>query len=256
MKCCNCNFSFLKQISQINYVDRDYRKKYDKYADTKKQQKLHNLLQKELILKIGFKKLKNKLVLDSGCGYGHLLDLIKGSAKKTFGVEPSRHFHHSLKRRGHKIFSYGKDLIRNKIKVDVVISFGVIEHTSNPIKYLSEIYKILKSGGELYLITENINDFLLQLKIKEFDKFFYRTAHNYYFEQKSLKRTLKKSGFKNIKVGYWQYHDLSNAFCWLKYKKPTGNQNIMNFNEKINIHWKDYLENNSLAQMLYFVSKK
>ena len=52
------------------------------------------------------------------------------------------------------------------------------------------------------------------------------------------------------------HHDLSNIFCWIKNNKPTGNQNIMNFKKEINNQWRQFLEKNMLAQMLFFISQK
>ena len=87
--------------------------------------------------------LKNKVVLDSGCGGGDFLDLVKKISKKTIGIEPSKHFHPSIKKKGHLVFSSSEEIIE-KFKADVIISFGVIEHTENPIEYLSLLNKILK----------------------------------------------------------------------------------------------------------------
>ena len=35
-------------------------------------------------------------------------------------------------------------MIKQKYKADIIISFGVIEHTDNPVEYLSLLNKILK----------------------------------------------------------------------------------------------------------------
>ena len=256
LKCLKCNFSFLKNPPKIDYSNKNYRKNYNKSSNIKIYSKLHNLLQRELISKIGKNSFKDKVVMDSGCGGGDFLDLVKKISKKTIGIEPSKHFHSNLKKKGHIIFSSSKEIINQKLKVDVIISFGVIEHTEDPIEYLSLLNKILKKNGKLFLVTENSKDILLQLGIKKFDSFFYRTAHTGYFDSGSLEFAFKNSKFKKIAKGYWQHHDFSNIFYWIKNNIPTGNKNLMNFNSRTNNEWRKFLEKNSLAQMLFFISTK
>jgi len=256
VQCIKCNFVFLKKPPKICYSGRRYRENYNKSSNIKIYSKLHNLLQKELISKIGKNNFKNKIVLDSGCAGGDFLDLVKKTSKKTIGVEPAKHFHRNLRKKGHMIFNGANEIINKNIKVDIITSFGVVEHTSDPAEYLAKLYKILKKGGKLIIITENINDILLKVGIKKFNSFFYRTAHTSYFDNKSLGMVLKKVGFKKIIQNYWQHHDLSNFFCWIKNNKPTGNQNIMNFKKEINNQWRQFLEKNMLAQMLFFISQK
>lgn len=256
VKCLKCNFSFLKNPPKIDYSNKNYRKNYNKSSNIKIYSKLHNLLQKELISKIGKNSFKNKVVLDSGCGGGDFLDLVKKISKKTIGIEPSKHFHPSLKKKGHLIFGSSEEIIQQKFKADVIISFGVIEHTNDPVEYLSLLNKILRKNGKLFLITENSEDILLQLGIKKFDSFFYRTAHIGYFDSSSLEFAFKKSKFKKIIKGYWQHHDFSNALYWIKNNIPTGNKNLMNINSSTNNEWRKFLEKNSLAQMLFFSSTK
>ncbi len=256
LKCTKCNFSFLKNPPKIDYSNKNYRKNYNKSSNIKIYSKLHNLLQKELISKVGKNSLKNKVIVDSGCGGGDFLDLVKKISKKTIGIEPSKHFHSNLKKKGHLIFSSSEEMIKQKYKADIIISFGVIEHTDNPVEYLSLLNKILKKKGKLFLVTENSEDILLKLGIKKFDSFFYRTAHTGYFDTSSLELAFKKSKFRKITKGYWQHHDFSNTLYWIKNNIPTGNKNLMNFNSSTNNEWRKFLEKNSLAQMLFFISTK
>ena len=89
------------------------------------------------------------------------MDAIKGVASETFGIEPCQDLHENLKFRGHKTFtdvnSARKILMA---RVDVLISFGVIEHVENPIQYLQDIFDLLKPNGVCYLETDNLNDIL------------------------------------------------------------------------------------------------
>ena len=88
VQCIKCNFIFLKKPPKIDYLGRGYRENYNKSSNIKIYSKLHNVLQKELISKIGKNNFKNKIVLDSGCGGGDFLDLVKKSQRKQLELNP------------------------------------------------------------------------------------------------------------------------------------------------------------------------
>lgn len=256
LSCKNCDFSFLDSEVKIDYIGRGYRIDYNSSSKLKTYSELHNPIQKSFFNKIGKKHFNRKVVLDSGCAGGDLLDIIKDISTRTIGIEPSLHFHKNLEKKGHLVFSDAKKLIKKKLKTDIITSYGVIEHTKDPIKYLMELNKILKKNGRIYIATENTSEILLKMKIKKFNSFFYRTAHLSYFNKKSLNLALKKTGFKSIKCKFWQQHDLSNTLNWIKNSKPTGNNNLMNISDEINSLWKSFLEKNSLAEIIIFSAQK
>ena len=191
--------------------------------------KVHDKEQTPIISSIGIENFRNKVVVDYGCGGGSFLDLVKGVASKTIGVEPFKGYHNSLSSRGHEVYSSIKKINSQRFgSIDIIVSFGVIEHTKNPVEYLKGAYKLLKKGGKIYIETDNVNDFLMKMKIIEFERFFYRTAHYWYFDDMTLKRSLEIAGFKNINVGFRHGYDLSNALLWLRDRKPSGNSKIKN----------------------------
>ena len=209
------------------------------------------------ISKIGIERFRGKVVVDIGCGGGSFLDAVKGLATKTIGIEPFVGYHSNLLARGHEVFSSLKEAEKQLSEsVEIVVSFGVIEHTVDPIEYMRGAYSLLNKGGVIYLETDNTDDFLMNMKIPEYEQFFYRTAHNWYFDRKSLRRIFEELGFENIKEGFLALHDLSNVFLWMKDRVPPGVGAINDISLFCDNAWKLYLEESGRAEILHFSAEK
>jgi len=254
LQCKNCELAFLHPFPDIDYESSSYRLDYTGSDTIESYISKFDYEQTPRINRIGVEKFRGKIVADLGCGGGSFLDSIKGVAKKTIAIEPYSGYHESLEKRGHLVYQYGKDA--REQEVDMIISFGVIEHTKNPIEYLHDAYSILKKGGEIFLETDNLNDFLMNSDIPEFKEFFYRTAHYWYFNKYSLTELLNHLGFQNIKPGFRHDHDLSNILCWFRDRKPTGLKKIDFITDICNKVWVNFLEQNEFAELLHFSATK
>ena len=256
-QCKQCNLAYLDPIPPINYSSPEYRNLYNSTSDVRDYISIHDHEQTPRLAEIGIEIFRDKVVVDLGCGGGSFLDVIKGVAKKTIGVEPFTGYHHSLEQRGHEVHSSSQKALQQlEESVDVITSFGVIEHTERPVEYLGSAYSLLKKGGLIYLETDNLDNFLMKMKIPEFERFFYRTAHFWYFERNSLRRIMEITGFKNISEGFRHEYDLSNVFMWMKDLIPTGIGKIQNISSFCNDAWKRYLEESGKAELLHFSAEK
>lgn len=256
VKCSKCGLTKLKDFPKVDYDSSSYRDDYNDTADIENYIELHDSEQSPRIERIGIEKFRNKTVLDYGCGGGAFLDLIKGVAIHTIAIEPFDGYHKSLQERGHEVFKYAKDAKKYEGKVDIVTTFGVIEHVKNPLAMLTDIYELLSENGTSYIETDNLNDVLMHFDIPEFNRFFYRTAHYWYFDDSSLKNLCQKAGFNNIKSGFRHGYDLSNTFKWLKDRRPTGVDQLDFIDSVLNEVWCASLEKYGLAELLYFEVKK
>jgi len=257
IKCKSCGIGKLEPIPKLDYTSSEYRELYNDTSQISEYIEMHDHEQTPRISIIGIEKFRNKVIADLGCGGGSFLDTIKGVASKTIGIEPFTGYHKSLKNRGHEVFASIEDVDDKYLNnLDIIISFGVIEHTTNPIEYLQGAFKLLKKGGELYIETDNVNDFLMGLELDEFKQFFYRTAHYWYFDDSSLKKSLEIAGFENIKVGFRHGYDLSNTLLWLRDRIPTGVGKIKNISKNCNSSWANYLEQSGQAELLHFSAVK
>lgn len=200
---------------------------------------------------------RGDVIADCGCGGGSMLDLIKGMAGKTIAVEPFFGYHESLTERQHIPYSSITDALNDHSgKVDLALSIHVIEHTDDPLIYLTEIYKLLKPNGKAIVFTPNLDDVLLKIHPEAYAPFFYRTVHNYYFSGDSLELLGKKAGFKTASKFYYQEFGLGNTVGWLKHNKAKGNLAVDGINTEFDANWKKYLEESGQAYNVGVVLEK
>ena len=107
--------------------------------------------------------LKNRLVLDVGCGNGyHCWRMLGEDADRVIGIDPSpksvyqfyaiKHFageHHPI-----DVLPFGIEQMPTKLKAfDTVFSMGVLYHRRSPMDHLLELKELLRNGGQLVLET-------------------------------------------------------------------------------------------------------
>jgi len=256
-ECQECSVKFIKnQLDESYYKSVDYREDYNNSLDIQSVYEEHDQIDANKLYTIGLENLRHKKIADFGAAAGSFLQLVANVSEFSVAIEPSQHFHEVLERHNKYVFSYGSDLVKSGIKIDVATSFDVIEHTQNPVTYAKEIYDSLHDNGKLYLKTPNFYDILHELNAEVFDPFNYRTAHLFYFDEDSLVNVLKRAGFSQIKVKYLHDYDVSNLLGWMKESKPTGLNKIKTFDNGFNIMYKNYLEQNALASHLWIEATK
>jgi len=253
IKCCGCGLVRLldNPLTMEYYQSDEYRNAYNETSNPSDYIKMHDNEQPPRLDKIGADFFRDKTVLDYGCGGGAFLDLVSGLSGKTLGIEPFSGYHESLIGRGHKIFpDIETAQSEYKDQVESVVSFGVLEHVENPQQYLKNAYGLLKKGGKMYLETDNLHDILMKLNITSFDEFFYRTAHLWYFEDKTLKQMAEQAGFLDIKISFRHNFDMSNVMLWLRDNKPTGNGKLDFLSNGVDQNWIEFVESSGLADLV------
>jgi len=155
-------------------------------------------LEKTLMLRAGSKP----SVLDIGCATGALLSFLEGRGWRVTGVEISPSFEYARNER--KLDVRNLPLEENKFSggsFDVVLASHLIEHLNAPFPFLTEVNRILKDDGALFITTPNISGFQARLF-----KGRWRSAifdHLYLFSKRTLRKILKKAGFKTQRIRTW-----------------------------------------------------
>ena len=189
-----------------------------------------------------FKKyLRKKNILDYGCSTGDFLAKINNT-KNKFGVEVNISNINYIRKHLPKINVKNNIRLFN-IKFDVITLFHVLEHLPYQVKTLKEIKTKLKSSGKLIIEVPHANDFLIsKLNHEAFKNFTLWEQHLILHTEKSLKKILIKSGFKKVKIIFFQRYGLDNHLGWILDNKPGGHIRYKSiFSDKINKEYKSKL---------------
>lgn len=136
---------------------------------------------------------KNKKVLDIGCGTGRYLE---NFSKDSVGIEVSHENIKIIKEKGlNVIFSD----INNQINLknnsfDIIFLSHVLEHVDSPINLLRECNRILDDEGMIFVSVPNENNILEVLKMDSY--FDNHPEHLYSFSPTNLEVLLYKTGFQ------------------------------------------------------------
>ncbi|WP_157152535.1 tRNA 5-methoxyuridine(34)/uridine 5-oxyacetic acid(34) synthase CmoB [Cellvibrio sp. BR] len=153
--------------------------------------------------------LKDRLILDVGCGNGyHCWRMLGAGAKRVIGIDPSprfivqfhmiKHFagaHHPV-----DVLPLGIEELPEKLHAfDTVFSMGVFYHRRSPMDHLLELKNTLRPGGQLVLETLVIEGGLGDVLVPEGR---YGMMNNVWFLPScdTMLSWLRKMGYHNPRV--------------------------------------------------------
>lgn len=194
-------------------------------------------------LKDSIKPLKNKNVLDIGCGNGYHCWRMRGmGAAHVIGIDPFllsviqfytvKKF---LKDEPVWLLPVGIEQIpKDTIFFDAVFSMGVLYHRRSPMDHLFELRSMLRTKGELILETLVIDGGINEVLVPEGR---YAKMRNVWFipSALALESWLKKSGYKNISLVDVTKTTINEQrkTDWMKFESLEDFLNPQNNNETI-----------------------
>jgi len=154
-------------------------------------------------------------VLDIGCATGAVLEVLREHGWQVTGVEISPSADYAQKTRNLDVKNL--PLEENNFpsqNFDVILASHLIEHLNDPRAFLSEVNRILKDNGYIFITTPNINGLQAQLFGSR-----WRSAifdHLYLFSVRTLKQLLTSTGFKTESCRTWGGLAAGTSPKWLK----------------------------------------
>jgi SAM-dependent methyltransferase len=114
---------------------------------------------------------QEKKVLDVGAGNGYVLSKYAHKGAQVFGIDLTENgISLCLKRfeysglKGHFVVGNAEEIPFDSGMFDCVCSMGVLHHTPNITKAVSELFRVLKPGGRLIIMVYHRNSVLYRLK--------------------------------------------------------------------------------------------
>jgi 2-polyprenyl-3-methyl-5-hydroxy-6-metoxy-1,4-benzoquinol methylase len=240
------------------YETEEYRNVLEGSAEEKNFYLLHDKENLEKFKYTGTNIFRGETVADIGCAAGSFLDFVKGAASDVVAIEPSETYREVLLRKGYHTYAYADDAKTEwGEKISVITSFDVIEHVEDPVKFMEDVYDLLKVGGKAIIGTPTeapvMRDVLGEIYEKQV---LFSVQHLWVLGEESLKLIAKKAGFKNIGIKYYQRYGVNNFLGWLSEKKPKSkiqSEYISGISDAV---WRSELENKGLADYVVIYLEK
>ena len=226
LKVLKCKKCALEMLSDFSHIDGNFYEKGLMLGSNADPQKWLNKSRPDDNRRFSKLKkiLKNKKILDFGCGAGGFLELAN-EVSDVCGIEKQKKMLEFMKSKNLKVFSDICEL--NNEKFDVITMFHVLEHLNNPEKTINVLKGLLNPNGKLIIEVPNTNDALLSLyNCKFFSDFTHWSCHLWGFNNKNLKKMLEETGFKKVKIKKVQRYNFLNHIKWLFQHKPDGHKEL------------------------------
>ena len=147
------------------------------------------------------KSRKSGRLLDVGCGNGWFLANMRKLGWEVVGIEPDKTAAHIAREYFNlNVFECTfEEAEITKESFDAITANHVIEHLLDPIGFFSKCYYLLKPGGNLIVVTPNIQSLGSRLFGKTW-LYWDPPRHLFLFSIKSLRLCAELAGFRNIKL--------------------------------------------------------
>lgn len=246
-----------KNIGQY-YESTQYRDSLEGSSDIEEFYRLHDKESMAKFTYTGTELFRHKTVTDIGCGGGAFLDCLSGIAGEIVAVEPSAYYRNIMTQKGYHTYPYAAEAAKDwKEKIDVAVSFDVIEHVEEPIQFLEDIRLLLCENGEAVIGTPTDAPVMRQMLGNIYEqRLLFSTQHLWIFSEKNLKMMAEEAGFKQMEVRYFQRYGLSNFIGWMKEQRACGEPDYSFISETMDAVWKSELSRQGLSDYIVLYLKK
>lgn len=144
---------------------------------------------------------KTGRLLEVGCGEGDFLLVARSRGFDVSGIDISPNAVAMANRRlGIESVMPGTldNLSLDEGVLDAVVFFDVIEHVRHPMAFLQHVYRLLKPGATVFIITPSLDSWSARVMGRYWME--YKVEHLYYFSRRSVRQALHKAGFVQVMI--------------------------------------------------------
>lgn len=256
LQCKFCDLVFLKNPKKYLENSAITRNLYNKNNSIKEFLDFHSNREKNKLKFIEqYINFKSKKILESNCGAGVLLNVLKRKTSKTAGLD-SNHYKNFVVSQGHKFYSDISQIIKNQDQFDIILSLSEIEHKYNPIKFIKDMKRCLTKNGLVVFRIPNFFNIYMYALNKSFLKYDYRSSHNYYFSEKNLDLMFNNLNMQIVyKLGFHEY-SLNHLSNYIKTQKRVDLNKVKTiFTENDEKNFKLSVEKTMSSTSLIYILK-
>ena len=246
--CKKCGFLYVdptlnEEITHSNFLNEDSYTKVllnKENIDLDKKKFLYSLQKLNI-------SLKNKTVLDIGCGFGFFLDVAREFGCEVYGSELNKSCLNLLKKKKIPLVNNYENYHE---KFDIISLWLVLEHLFDPGALLKHIHRLLKKNGRLIINIPNYKSLTARI-LKEKCTMFSGEQHINFFSKKNLEDFLFNNFFETI-LSETVISDLGTVKDFLSYSndKVLLSETGLEFLEPETIH------KNDLGYTILSISRK
>lgn len=234
VKCSGCGFHFTNPVPTESIIGNYY--KSEEYVSHSSSRKgiinraysiVRNYTLKQKVNLLSSYTKKNSL-LDIGAGTGHFLNLAKNQGFEIQGLEPDG----DAREYANQNFNLSLDTLDELTKIssdskDIITMWHVLEHVYHLKRDLTEILRVLKSGGYLFIAVPNMDSW---------DARFYKSywaaydvpRHLYHFQKETIQNLLCSYGMKCVDILPMKFDSFYVSMLSEKYKNGSVIRGFIN----------------------------
>ena len=197
VRCLSCDLVFSNPRDTRKGLNQKYAElSVEEYLTAKKSRALTSAKDARLVQKY----CQSGNLLDVGCSTGIFLSQLPKSFKST-GVELSKAACEKAQTNlpDASILNGAIDEIElGNSFFDAITMWDVIEHLPSPTKTLISLQQNLAPGGHIFIVTPNFRGLMSKFMQRKWPHLI--RGHIYYFDKKTIKKTLEKCGFEIVSI--------------------------------------------------------
>lgn len=222
VECASCHLRALHPSPPAAEVERSYVEVEDpEYLVIEPQRRIAF---QRLVGRVGAWCAPPGRLLDVGCYTGLFPLVAQERGWDVFGIEPSRWAARiAAQRLGSRVTAgFLRDVTFAPASFDIVTSWDVIEHVTDPMGDLARMARLLRPGGWLFLSTMASDAPIVRVLGRRWP--WYMEMHRFYFTPATLGTLLQRCGFRVRAIERYPHYTNVEYLCWKfeSYARPVA----------------------------------